>query len=278
MNVNNSYPDVNAVNFLNGGLLFLFPFFFITPNSSNLIKAYIVIALIVISFMKKNNGLNISWFNRLHAIHKLLISVGFAILAFVLFPITHLNTMAHLMIGWDVFCVSTITLSFITFFTINSQQVCYQCSKQDESRVVIFIIVLVATLASLLAVLLLITSKSEDKIAKEWQLPIAIIGMMSSWLLVHTIFAFRYAHIYYGDSKSPADKNGTGLDFPGDKAPDYLDFAYFSFVLGMTFQVSDISITSKRLRKLALLHSLVSFGFNTIVVALTINIVAGLGQ
>ena len=228
--------------------------------------------------MKKNNHLNISWFNRLHAFHKLIISAVIAIIIYLIFPSAHLTTVAHLMVGWDVFCISTITLSFITFFTINSDQVCYQCSKQDESRVVIFIVILVAALAGMLTVILLITTKSEDNTDKLWQLPIAIIGMMSSWILVHTIFAFRYAHIYYGNNEKGSGKTGSGLDFPGDKDPDYLDFAYFSFVLGMTFQVSDVSIHSKRLRKIALLHSLVSFGFNTIVIALTINVVAGLGQ
>ena len=224
----------------------------------------------------KNNIINISWFNRLHAIHKLLISAVFAIIVYIIFPITHLNTVAHLMVGWDVFCLSIIGLSFVTFFTINSEQLCYQCSKQDESRVIIFLVVLVATIASLLAVVLLITSKSGDSAAKLWELPIAIIGMMCSWILVHTIFTFRYAHIYYDNNEIDFGKSGSGLDFPGDKEPNYLDFAYFSFVLGMTFQVSDVSIHSKRLRKLALLHGLISFGFNTVVVALTINIIAGL--
>ncbi|MEP6713847.1 MAG: DUF1345 domain-containing protein [Ferruginibacter sp.] len=228
--------------------------------------------------MKKNIKQDLSWFNRLHAIHKLLISAVLAVSIYLIFPEKHLNSVAHLMVGWDIFCISNITLSFITFFTLNSDQVCDQCSKQDESRVIIFFVVLVATMASLLAVILLITSKSEDSTAKAWQLPIAIIGMMSSWILVHTTFAFRYAHIFYGSEEKGTGKTGTGLDFPGEKDPDYLDFAYFSFVLGMTFQVSDISITSKRLRKIALLHSLVSFGFNTVVVALTINVVAGLGS
>ncbi len=227
--------------------------------------------------MQKNNHHNISWFNRLHAIHKLMISAALAVIVYLIFPAAHLTAVAHLMVGWDVFCISIIALSFITFFSINSGQVCYQCSKQDESRLIIFFVVLTATIASLLAIILLITSKSGDRLAKEWQLPVAIIGMMSSWILVHTIFTFRYAHIYYGNDETGTVKTGAGLYFPDDKEPDYLDFAYFSFVIGMTFQVSDISITSKRLRRIALLHSLVSFGFNTVVVALTINVIAGLG-
>ena len=93
---------------------------------------------------------------------------------------------------------------------------------------------------------------------------------------MHTIFATKYAHIYYGDHETEPDIHAGGLTFPDENKPDYLDFAYFSFVLGMTFQVSDIQVASKRLRKLALLHGILSFGFNTIIVALTINIIAGL--
>ena len=223
--------------------------------------------------MKKKNDLNISWFNRLHAIHKLLISVLVAFAVYTIFPMQHINRIAQAMVWWDTFCISIITLTAITFFTINSQQLCFQSSKQDESRVMIFVVILISTLASLLTVILLITSKSEVNTAKVWELPIAIIGMISSWILVHTIFTLRYAHIYYSNSQK-----GEGLDFPGDNDPDYLDFAYYAFVIGMTFQVSDVSIKTKRLRNLTLLHSLISFSFNTVIVALTINVIAGLGN
>jgi uncharacterized membrane protein len=222
--------------------------------------------------MKNKNDLNISWFNKLHAIHKLLISVLIAFAVYSIFPMQHLNSLAQKMVWWDSFCMSLIILSCITFFTISSEQLCVQSSRQDESRFMIFIVILITTLASLLAVVLLITSKSQLNASKDWELPIAIIGMMCSWILVHTIFTLRYAHLYYDNTQK-----GEGLDFPGDKDPDYLDFAYYSFVIGMTFQVSDVSIKTKRFRRLTLLHSLLAFAFNTVIVALTINIIAGLG-
>jgi uncharacterized membrane protein len=102
--------------------------------------------------------------------------------------------------------------------------------------------------------------------------------MLFSWILIHTIFTLRYAHIYYGDDENKPDIHAGGLIFPGGNRPEYMDFAYFSFVLGMTFQVSDVQITTARLRKLALVHGLLSFGFNTIMIALTINLVAGYGS
>ena len=94
--------------------------------------------------------------------------------------------------------------------------------------------------------------------------------------MVHTTFTFQYAHLFYSDHKDDPNKHAEGLDFPSDKHPNYVDFAYFSFVLGMTFQVSDVQISAKGIRRIALVHGLLSFGLNTFVVALTINVIAGL--
>ena len=98
--------------------------------------------------------------------------------------------------------------------------------------------------------------------------------MILSWLMVHLVFTFHYAHKYYSIAEVP------GLDFPGKEhdEPDYLDFAYFAFVIGCTFQVSDVAITSRSIRRLALLHGLLSFVLNTFVVALTVNMLAGLNR
>jgi uncharacterized membrane protein len=86
----------------------------------------------------------------------------------------------------------------------------------------------------------------------------------------------RYAHTYYGDPDGPAGpmSHAAGLEFPGDREPDYMDFAYFSFVIGMTFQVSDVVITSRDFRKLVLIHAMLSFGFNTVILALALNTVS----
>jgi uncharacterized membrane protein len=108
--------------------------------------------------------------------------------------------------------------------------------------------------------------------------PVSILGIILSWIMVHTTLVFHYAHEYYDNDPEGKKTEKAGLIFPGDKQPDYFDFAYFSFVIGMTFQVSDVQITSKKLRKLALLHALIAFGLNTFVVALTINLIAGLSK
>ena len=110
------------------------------------------------------------------------------------------------------------------------------------------------------------------------QTVISLSPVLLSWFLLHTIFTIRYAHLYHDHDKLNTGSKVGGIDFPTKEAPDYIDFAYFSFVIGMTFQVSDISVSSRTIRRFVLMHSLVSFVFNTIIVALTINTLAGLKE
>lgn len=99
---------------------------------------------------------------------------------------------------------------------------------------------------------------------------IAAASIMLSWLFLNTLFALHYAHGYYGEYGKPHE----GLDFPGTKEPDYWDFAYFAFVIGMTFQVSDVQVTSRYLRRMVLLHGVIAFFFNVFIIAVSVNIVA----
>jgi uncharacterized membrane protein len=214
-------------------------------------------------------------FERINSLQKLIICIVIAVIVFFISEIKEIDSLSHLMIGWDTFSLCMIVSSCITFGITDSKQIRAQAKIQDPSRSLIFIIVLIATLASFLAVLLLIVSKKQGNDGFEYKIPIAIAGMVLSWVLIHIIFTLRYAHIYYGDHPTKKNTHAAGLDFPGDDNPEYLDFAYFSFVLGMTFQVSDVQITSKKFRRLALLHGLLSFGFNTVMIALTINLIAG---
>jgi uncharacterized membrane protein len=212
-------------------------------------------------------------FERLHAIHKIIICIVLAIAAYLVADIKN-NPLTRLMIGWNTFSLCMIIMTWITFKITTPDEIRRQAELQDTSRVVIFVIVLISAFASFFAVLLLVIS--EKKETEAFDIPVAMAGMFFSWFLVHTIFAMRYAHIYYGDHETQPAIHAGGLIFPEEDNPDYIDFAYFSFVLGMTFQVSDIQVTSKELRKMALLHGILSFGFNTIIVALTINVIAGL--
>jgi uncharacterized membrane protein len=105
------------------------------------------------------------------------------------------------------------------------------------------------------------------------ELALGVLSVVLSWLFLNVMFAVHYAHGYYGDF----GKKHAGLEFPDTPEPDYWDFAYFSIVVGMTFQVSDVQITSKYLRRVVLLHSVIAFFFNVFIIAITVNIVAGQG-
>ena len=180
------------------------------------------------------------------------------------------------MTSWIVFTLSFLICSWIVVFQRSVQQIRKKAKEDDGSVAFVFFMVLISSFAGMLTVLLIIISKDSAIRQSLLFLPSCILGLILSWVMVHTIYIFHYAHKYY-DSKS---KNNTeiveGLKFPGDDEPDYLDFAYYSFGIGCTFQVSDISITSKKIRRITLFHGLLSFVLNTFVVALTINLIAGL--
>ncbi|WP_316737722.1 DUF1345 domain-containing protein [Pedobacter aquatilis] len=207
---------------------------------------------------------------KVSALYILLLSLIAGIVAYFGSLFLKMESLTHVMLGWDVFCIVLITLHWFMFFNTSVSETHLKAKKQDETRGEIFAIVLVSTFAGMLAVILVLLNQN----IKTLDLVIAISGMFLSWALVHTTFAMRYAHLFYGDS----DTKQGGLDFPNDDAPDFIDFAYFSFVIGMTFQVSDVEISSRKIRRLALLHSIISFIFNTVIVALTINALAGLSK
>jgi len=184
--------------------------------------------------------------------------------------------LTRIMIGWDIFSLSLIVMSAITFFTMKPRQIKLLVKLQDSSRIVVFIIIVVATFSSLLGILILLLNKEKWLLNKYIETIIYISGVNFSWLLLHTIFTYRYAHLYYDENSLFPGKLMAGLEMPEERYPDYLDFAYFSFVIGMTFQVSDVRIVSRQIRRLALLHGMLSFLFNTVIVALSINVILDL--
>jgi len=213
---------------------------------------------------------------RMHPVYKLLVCAGISLLALLVVSFIDMDTLSRIMICWNAFSLTMLIIDWHIFFNTEVEQIHTLANREDEGRVAIFIFVLVSTFASMLAITLLLISGNGGGEDKALHVVIALLGMMLSWVLVHTLFGIRYAHLYYGDDKNK--KPVGGLDFPGKDDPDFIDFAYFSFVLGMTFQVSDVVITSKTMRRNALLHGLISFGYNTVIVALSINTIAGLSS
>jgi uncharacterized membrane protein len=215
-------------------------------------------------------------FLRMRPIQRLMISLVLAVLTYALISQTGVGMLIKVMVAWEVFALFYIITSWIVFFSRTPGQIREHSRQQDGSRLYVFLLILFTSFASLFTVLLLILSKDAKDTPHIIYIPVAVSGMLLSWIMVHTLFGFHYAHLYYGDDTDNPSSHAEGLEFPKEKKPDYLDFTYFSFVIGMTFQVSDIDITARPIRRLALLHGLLSFGLNTFVVALTINLIAGL--
>jgi uncharacterized membrane protein len=216
-------------------------------------------------------------FVRMHPIHRILACLVISLITWLLIRKSLHNTLLMLMALWDLFALALLIMGWIVFLTRSTPRIRELARREDGSLAYVFTLIIVSAIASMFTVLLLIISKDASRASEILYLVVSVSGMLLSWILVHTTFGFHYAHIYYDDDDNDPEKQAEGLDFPGgEKMPDYLDFAYFAFVIGMTFQVSDVEITSRKLRRLALVHGLISFGLNTFVVALTINIIAGL--
>jgi len=206
---------------------------------------------------------------------RFLLSVAAAEMTFVVlrhrlvFPV---NTLAT----WDSFAVFSSLLAWLAIAITPQSHLRGHARAQDVSRLVIFGFVVTAACVALVAVGFLIRShRSEMQSGITEPLTLTLGTVAISWILLHTIFSLHYAHVYYGDSDDDSVRD-KGLEFPQDPNPDYLDFAYFSFVIGMTCQVSDVQVTSKRMRRLTLIHAIMSFAFNTFILALLINTVSGL--
>lgn len=179
--------------------------------------------------------------------------------------------------SYDTFAFVCLMLIWITIMSIPGGAIRSVARRQDLSATVIFAFVLIIASAAMIAVAFLLhTGRSDKGSYFAVHLLLAGVTVVLSWLMMHSVFALRYAHTFYGDSDDDRATHAGGLVFPGDDLPDYTDFAYFSFVIGMTCQVSDVQITSKDLRKLVLLHGILSFGFNTIILALGVNLIAAL--
>jgi uncharacterized membrane protein len=215
-------------------------------------------------------------FLKFHPLHRIMLGVILAALAYPVLRKLHHNALLQIMFLWDIFALSVLITSWIVFYTRPITQIRQFSRREDGSLVYVFLIILLASFSSMMALFLLFLSKESATLSHILYLAASIPAMLLSWAMIHTTFAFHYAHIFYDDSEEDIERHAGGLNFPGDKKPDYLDFAYFSFVIGMTFQVSDVEISSRKMRRLALFHGVLAFILNTFVVAITINLIAGL--
>lgn len=176
-----------------------------------------------------------------------------------------------LLLGWMSAAAVFVVWSWISMWPMDEHATAARARREDPGKAVGDIIVLTAAIGSLAAVGLLLLGGSSAGGSKDIQAALSVIGVALAWFSVHTIFTTRYARLYYASPRP-------GVDFNEDEPPSYRDFAYLAFTIGMTFQVSDTQIQTKEIRATALRHALVSYLFGAIVIATTINLVAGLGK
>jgi uncharacterized membrane protein len=227
--------------------------------------------------MNKNNSINI--FLQMHPVQRIALSLLLTFIIYFLISKSISNLIKGMLL-WDVFSLSFLILSWIVLAKRPVPEIRKMAKKDDGSAIFVFALILITSFVSMLAVLLLVLSQNNTSSKDVLYLPVAIAGILFSWIMVHSIYTFHYAHMYYDDDdKKNPGKDARGLEFPeDDPKPNYIDFAYFSFTIGCTFQVSDVEISSPKIRRVVLLHGLLSFALNTFVIALTINLIAGLSK
>jgi uncharacterized membrane protein len=181
-------------------------------------------------------------------------------------------------LAWDIGVGLFLILALYLFLTEEHGRMARDARAQQEGEWTVFAITVGAVAVSFVAIIEEFAGAAAlHGGTRALHVCLVALTLVLSWLMMQFTFTFRYAHEYYSSSGDGPEVDG-GLKFPGDDKPDYMDFLSFSLVLGMTFQVSDVEVTSRKLRRLATLHGFLGFLFNTVILALTVNIAAGLLQ
>ena len=202
---------------------------------------------------------------------RLFVSGAVGVAVTVALAVVPQSALAHrLLVGWDIGTGLYLVLAFHMMAGSDVHGIRRRAAQQDEGQAAILVLTVAAALASLAAIFVeLGTSPGAGEGRPSGRLLLAALTIVLSWAFIHTMFALHYAHEFYDD------ETGGGMVFPGgDEEPDYWDFVYFSFVIGMTSQVSDVGVTSKLVRRTVTAHGVVAFAFNAALLALTVNIAA----
>jgi len=194
---------------------------------------------------------------------------GIAIIA-VLFVASDWRAATKLLIGWNLGVGLYLVLAFHLMARSDVHRIRHRAANQDEGSIALLVFIVVAAMASMAAIFAELGTTG-GATRQPGQLILATSTIVLSWAFIHSMFALHYAHEFYGDGR---DGMVGGMSFPGDSEPDYWDFAYFAFTIGMCAQVSDVTVSSKSIRRTVLSHSVISFVFNAALLALTVNIAA----
>ena len=204
--------------------------------------------------------------------------VAFAVgLGVALFAPIH-DLITRVLAGWNAGGWLYFTLIVNKMWHAEIEGIKREASIERESRIAVLIIVILGSFFALLALLTqLSVMKTEHGFGRSLSIALSASTIFLSWLLIHLVFAVFYAHEFHSERGGKTNASGGGgLKFPGENSPDYLDFIYFSFVVGTTAQTSDVAVTSRAMRRVVVVHGVLSFFFNAGVLALAVNILAGL--
>ncbi len=175
------------------------------------------------------------------------------------------------LVTWDAAALTYVCAALTALIRLDAEQTARHAEREDPTRTASDLILLCASVASLVAVGYVIVEAGSSGSGKAVWVGFGVLSVIVSWAVVHTVFTLRYARLYYTGLDG-------GADFHQEDPPTYLDFAYLAFTVGMTYQVSDTELNGRPFRGTVLRHSLLSYLFGTVIVALTINLVAGLGR
>jgi uncharacterized membrane protein len=209
-----------------------------------------------------------------HAQIRFLVALAVGIAVAVIGPrIVQLSPIACVLAAWNAGGWLYLLLVGVKMWRAELEGIKREAGIERESRIVVLVVVTLGSIFTLLALFAqLVALQSEHGVARTISIGLSISTIFLSWLLIHTVFALYYAHEFHSESRGGARGLGGGLDFPDDRTPDYLDFLYFSFVVGTTAQTSDVAVTSRPMRHMVMLHGILSFFFNTAVIALAVNL------
>ena len=216
-----------------------------------------------------------TWIVRVGVAHKrLLISAAIGIATIFALRVTDLGLVTRMLLGWDASVAIYLVWAAIVMARCSTvAAIKRNAAAQDEGAFAILLLTVGAAIASLGAIFAELAVLKHANPNYGLHVALAAATVVLSWTFTHTIFALHYAHDFYGEAS-----RSDGLKFPGNAQPDYWDFVYFAFVIGMTFQVSDVAVTHKSIRRMVVAHGALSFFFSTAIVALTVNIAAGMLQ
>lgn len=173
------------------------------------------------------------------------------------------------LVGWSTAALLIVAWTALLVARSDSEATARLATTEDDSRAAAHVLLLASAVASLVAIGVALVKAAQAKGASEAAMTgLAVLTVVLSWAVVQSVYTLRYANIFYSE--------GGGVDFNGDDRPDYYDFAYLALTLGMTYQVSDTDLTTKSMRRAAILHGLLSYMFGAVVIAMAINVVAGL--